>query len=426
MTDERVEVRLSDRAQPRVVGHLRDVGQGPHFQYAPAFLEEGVRLSPFMVPNDTRVFTPTKVGLHRLPGLIYDALPDGWGLRLLHQAMRDAGLDPSGTSPLTWLRALDGRGMGALTFHPQADGVSGAAPSTADLATLAAEAHRVDATRVRDVLSALTRAGGGSGGARPKIVAAWHDSGAIADAFEPLPEGYRPVLIKFAANSEPQDAPLVEAAYLSMAARAGLDVAAHCVHKVPPGKGRSAVRLKKGPRWALVVDRFDRIGNARRHIHSLAGLLELDFRHDTADYRDLIKVALALTNDLRAARAAWQRAAFNVGAHNRDDHTKNVAFQMAEDGTWSFAPAYDLTYADGPGGYHIMPVAGESLAPGRADLLRLADEVGLSRPDAEQDLDQLRAALARWPAFAGESGVGRVRTVAIGKVLDAQSRRLAR
>ena len=425
MTDERVEVRLNDRAQSRVVGHLRDVGQGPHFQYAPAFLEEGIRLSPFMVPNDTRVFTPTKPGLHRLQGLIYDALPDGWGLRLLHQVMRDAGMDPSGTSPITWLRALGDRGMGALTFHPQEDVVSAAAPDATDLATLAAEARRVDASHVRRMLPALMRAGGGSGGARPKIVVAWHDSGAVADAFEPLPKGYRPALIKFAASSEPPDAPLVEAAYLSMAARAGLEVAAHRVHEVPTGKGGSAVRSKQNKRWALVVDRFDRIGNTRRHVHSLAGLLELDFRHDTADYRDLIKVALALTNDLRAARAAWQRAAFNVGAHNRDDHVKNLAFQMTDDGTWSFAPAYDLTYADGPGGYHTMPVAGESLAPGRADLLRLADDVGLSRAEAAQDLARLRDALAQWPEFAAERGISRARTAEIGKVIGAQSRRLA-
>jgi serine/threonine-protein kinase HipA len=426
MTDERVEVRLNDRAQSRVVGHLRDVGQGPHFQYAPTFLEEGIRLSPLMMPNETRVFTPTKAGLHRLQGLTYDALPDGWGLRLLHQAMRDVGIDPTGSSPVAWLRALGTRGMGALTFHPQTERVSAATPETTDLAALAAEARRVDADHVDDVLSALTRAGGGSGGARPKIVAGWHNSGAIADAFEPLPKGYRPVLIKFAASGEPQDAPLIEAAYLSMAERAGLDVAPHRVYAVPPSKGTSAKTSKKGPRWALVVDRFDRVGDARRHVHTFAGLLELDFRRDATDYRDLIKVALALTNDLRAARTAWQRAAFNVGAHNRDDHAKNVAFQMTEDGTWSFAPAYDLTYADGPGGYHTMLIAGESRAPGRADLLRLADEVGLPKVEAEKDLDQLLDALALWPKLAAERGVSRARTTAIAKILDTQSKRLAR
>jgi len=425
MTDERVEVRLEDRAQSRVVGHLRDVGHGPHFQYAAAFLEEGIRLSPFVVPNDGRVFTPTKASLHRLQGLVYDALPDGWGLRLLHQAMKDVGIEPSGTSPVTWLRALGTRGMGALTFHPQTDGVSTPTAETTDLAALAAEARRVDADPVDDMHSALTRAGGGSSGARPKVVVAWNDSGAIADAFETFPKGYRPVLIKFAASGEPPDMPLIEDAYLSMAELAGLDVTPHRVHAVPALGRKRARSSMKSPRWALVVDRFDRVGNVRRHVHTLAGLLELDYRHDAVDYRDLIKVSLALTNDLRVARDAWRRAAFNVGAHNRDDHAKNVAFRMSADGEWSLAPAYDLTFADGPGGYHTMLIAGESRSPSRVDLLRLSDEVGLPKVEAEKDLDQLLDALAQWPKLAAERGVGRARSAAIQKVLAGQAKRLA-
>ena len=33
-----------------------------------------------------------------------------------------------------------------------------------------------------------------------------------------------------------------------------------------------------------------------------------------------------------ARAAAWMRAAFNVGANNRDDHARNVAFLMDPDG----------------------------------------------------------------------------------------------
>lgn len=416
MTDERVEVRLNDRAESRVVGHLRDVGNGPHFQYVQSFLDEAIKLSPLTAPNDTRVFTPTKAGLHRLQGLIYDALPDGWGLRLLHQSMRDSGVDPKATSPVTWLRALGDRGMGALTFHPASEDIVAAGPATPDFATLAAEARRVDADHVDDILPALTRAGGGSAGARPKIVAAWKDSGAIADAFAPLSTGYRHVLIKFASHRESPDAPLIEDAYLSMAEHAGIRVAAHRVHSVPAVKRRNATASTRGQRWALVVDRFDRVGDARRHVHTLAGLLELDFRSDAVDYRDLMKVALALTADLRVAREAWQRAAFNVAVHNRDDHAKNVAFQMTANGDWSLAPAYDLTYADGPGGYHTMMVAGESRAPGRVDLFRLAEELGLTKAEAELDLDRIQTAVTMWPRLAAERGVGRGRIAEMSRV----------
>lgn len=411
--NERLEVRLHDRGNPRIVGELVDVGTGPHFAYAPSFLQDGVELSPIHLPRDTRVFPPGPAGLHRLQGLFFDALPDGFGLKLLHQAMRQAGIDVARSSAVTWLRTLGARGMGALTFHPPSDELPEPGFIDADLATLAKEAREVDADLVDHVLPALARAGGSSGGARPKIVAGWHDSGAIADAFAPLPAGYRHVLIKFAARTDPVDAPLVEAAYLSMAGLAGLAVTPHRVHRLA------------GHRWALVADRFDRVGDARRHVHTLAGLLAADIRHDLVGYETLLKVALRLTGDFRVAHAAWQRAAFNVGAFNRDDHARNVAFLMEPDGTWRLAPAYDLTYSEGPGGYHTMDVAGESRSPARADLLRLAEAVGLSRTDAERGLDQVRTALDAWPRLAKSFGVTRGRMKQITTVLAAQSAALA-
>lgn len=410
--NERIEVRIHDRDVPRVVGELVDVGTGPHFQYAPSFLQGGVELSPIQLALDTRVFPPGPAGLYRLQGLFFDSLPDGWGLKLLHQAMRTAGLDVARSSAVTWLRALGTHAMGALTFHPPVDEMRDSAAAVPDLSTLADQARAAEADDVEHVLPALARAGGSSGGARPKVVAGWRESGAIVDAFAPLSPGYRHVLIKFAARSEPADAPLVEAAYLSMARLAGLEVTAHRVHAL------------RGHRWALIVDRFDREGDARRHVHSLAGLLSADIRHDFVDYDTLLKVALRLTSDFRVVHAAWLRAAFNVGAFNRDDHARNVAFLMAPDGAWSLAPAYDLTYSEGPGGYHTMAVAGESRSPARADLLRLAASVGLARADAECGLEQVRAALDAWPRLAKSYGVTTARIKAIGAVLVGQSRAL--
>jgi serine/threonine protein kinase HipA of HipAB toxin-antitoxin module len=39
---------------------------------------------------------------------------------------------------------------------------------------------------------------------------------------------------------------------------------------------------------------------------------------------------------------------FNVLTHNRDDHVKNFAFRLNEEGGWELAPAYDLVFAPGP------------------------------------------------------------------------------
>ncbi len=52
-----------------------------------------------------------------------------------------------------------------------------------------------------------------------------------------------------------------------------------------------------------------------------------------------------------------------------------------------------------------MTVAGESRAPGRDPILRLADIADIDRRDAESILEEVAEALAHWPQFADESEV---------------------
>ncbi len=53
-----------------------------------------------------------------LPGLIADALPNGWGLWLMGRAYRRAGRDLAKLSPLDRLAFVGERAIGALTFEP--------------------------------------------------------------------------------------------------------------------------------------------------------------------------------------------------------------------------------------------------------------------------------------------------------------------
>jgi serine/threonine-protein kinase HipA len=70
---------------------------------------------------------------------------------------------------------------------------------------------------------------------------------------------------------------------------------------------------------------------------------------------------------------------FNLFAHNRDDHVKNFAFLLNADQEWRLAPAYDLTFAHGPGGEHSMTVAGEGRAPKTLHVLRVAETSGIPK-----------------------------------------------
>ena len=69
---------------------------------------------------------------------------------------------------------------------------------------------------------------------------------------------------------------------------------------------------------------------------------------------------------------------FNVASHNRDDHVKNFAFQLEHrKRQWQLAPAYDLTFAEGPAGEHSMTVSGEGREPNKQHILALARGVSI-------------------------------------------------
>ena len=153
------------------------------------------------------------------------------------------------------------------------------------------------------------------------------------------------------------------------------------------------------------VERFDRRGNYRYHVHTFGNLIHANFRIPSCDYRQLLELTRILTRDHQDVLECYRRMVFNVLTHNRDDHVKNFAFRMNDDGGWELAPAYDLVFAPGPGGEHTMTVAGEGRAPARRHLLQLAAPAGISDRDAESILGDVAAAAAQWRVHAREAGV---------------------
>jgi serine/threonine-protein kinase HipA len=98
------------------------------------------------------------------------------------------------------------------------------------------------------------------------------------------------------------------------------------------------------------------------------------------------------------------RAYFNIVARNHDDHVKNIAFLMDQDGQWRLSPAFDITYAYNPDGawtsQHQMSLQGKRDRFERADLFAFAAMAGLKKPRARTLLDQIVEAVTRWPEHA--------------------------
>lgn len=372
---------------PLDVARLAMDGRRAVLEWTPAAIARGHGLDPLLYP-----LAP---GLHRargdlfggLHGFLADALPDAWGRRLIDRRLARQGRRPETLTPLERLALVGEGGRGALSFHPADEETS--APEPLDLDALAAEALGLLLGEA-DAGPELMRGGSASGGARPKVHV-WLAGGTVALA--PF-AGATEWIVKFRAPGDPDDAGPLEAAYAAMAVAAGLEVAP--VRLLPSREGAAF----------FATQRFDRTGLGRKtHLVTLAGALEAPPGETALGYDQFFRATRAITRNEADVAAAFARMVFNILAHNRDDHARQHAFLMDDAGRWRIAPAYDLTWSTGPGGEHELDVAGEAGAVSGAAVRRLGTAHGLKARAVEAVIDQVRAAVADWPAFAAAAGV---------------------
>lgn len=401
---KKLAVHLStDPEQRRLVGELAESGRKIYFEYNPEFLNDPLWLSPFKLPPEPGLHEHCDRSFGPLLGLFDDSLPDGWGLLLMDRYFRKKGIPPETLSPLDRLAYMGTRTMGALTYHPptQTDDSQDAA---LDLHNLAQEAYGVLEGAATELLPTLRIAGGSPGGARPKIVIGLKGDRMISGA-DTLPDGYTGWIVKFPAKQASIDDGRIEYAYSLMARAAGLNMPPACLFTTTEDDA------------FFGVQRFDRIRNRRLHMQTFGNLIHSNFRIPGCDYEQLMKITRVLTKNQMDVESAFRLMVFNLFAHNRDDHVKNVAFLLDESNEWRLAPAYDLTFAHGPGGEHTMTIAGEGRAPGRAHILRVAGGAGISKNQADEIIDEVASAVSKWQRFAAEAGVSKATTMRIGSTL---------
>lgn len=380
------------------------------FEYAPAFVASGLSISPIRLPLEPRVFAATPEPFEGLHGVFNDSLPDGWGRLLLDRRLAQLRILPAALTPVDRLAYVGSRGLGALRYRPEYP--SGRTRRAAiDLDRLAKEARTVIDGDTAAVLVNLLDLGGSSGGARPKVlVGCSANKKRLIAGVDALPRGYAHWLVKFRSSADPPDVGAIEHAYSEMARAAGIDMTA--THLFPAGKG---------PGY-FGTERFDRRGNTRIHFHSACGLLHADHRLPSIGYETLLKATRLLTRSQPEVERMFRRMVFNVLAHNRDDHTKNHAFLLEEDGHWHCSPAFDVSFSAGPGGEHALDVAGEGKQPGMAQIAIVGRATGVDASFIRTCVEQVKTAVARWPIFASNSGVARASTRDIDARLNGPRR----
>ncbi|MCA8980320.1 MAG: type II toxin-antitoxin system HipA family toxin [Planctomycetes bacterium] len=388
------------------------------YEFDPAMLKSGVEVSPLRLPlgpGQFRFPELARTGFRGLPGLLADSLPDSFGNAVIDRWLATRGRDAASFSPIERLCYVGSRGMGALEFKPAIRRREEAVPiEIAELVELAAliqrerESFKSELGKAedehREALEDILRVGSSAGGARAKAVVAWNPAtGELLSGQVAAPEGFEHWLLKFDGVlqrdrelADPAGFGKIEYAYHLMALEAGITMS--------PSR-----LLHENGRSHFMTRRFDRGPDGeKRHMQTLCALGHYDFQLAGAhSYEQALMLMQTLRLPVPQLAELFRRMLLNVIARNQDDHTKNVSFLMDKKGTWSLAPAYDLTFAYNPTGdwtgSHQMTIAGKRDDFTREDLLEVGRRFGVPKP--AQTLEQVADAVRRWSSFAETAGV---------------------
>jgi len=366
------------------------------FEYSEEAARRGLELSSLRLalkgPRLRRDFPAHQLGL---PGPVYDALPDGWGMLLMDRLFRQRGLNAARIGPLERLTYIGSNAMGAMSFEPSQSEAAALAQDIT-LSKLATEVQEVLDGEGGAFLQRLLQMGGSPQGARPKALL-YRDpaSGHFTTAASAQLEAW---LIKFPARQEHPEVCAIEAVYAQCLRECQVDTPDTAYFSLPNGQA------------AFASKRFDRQNGLRVPMQSLAAYTGANYQVPGAlDYTSFLRATQLCTNDVRQKALAFERVVFNIVFNNRDDHPKNFAYTMTHNGQWQLAPAYDVTWCEGPGGYHQMDVMGEALQIGREHLLALAEqEAELSSQQAGNIIAKCCDVAAGFALKAGDMFPGQI------------------
>ena len=414
------EVKLWGRTIGAV--SLEEGSRHAAFQYDPAFARSGIEISPVTMPLSGRVYVfpelPQKT-FHGLPGLLADSLPDRFGNALIDAWLATLGRTPDSFNAVERLCYIGTRGMGALEFAP-AIGPKPQRAKKIEIDALVRLASEVLTARWnlkttfasesrKNALSDILRVGTSAGGARAKAVIAWNRAtNEVRSGQVEAGKGFDYWLLKFDGVTGNKDKELedpkgygaIEYAYSQMAKAAGVTMS-------------ECRLLEESGRRHFMTRRFDRLpGGEKQHMQSLGALAHFDFNHAGGySYEQALLTLRRLNLPMEAMEEQFRRMTFNIMARNQDDHVKNIAFLMDKAGHWSLAPAFDVTYSYNPTGdwtaTHQMTMNGKRDGFILSDFRACAKSGLMKRGRAEAIVEEVRAAVAKWPDYAEQAQVAK-------------------
>ncbi len=363
------------------------------FEYDRQFASGPLEAAPIRMPLSTRVYSfpelRSTATFKGLPGLLADSLPDKYGNELINIWLARNGRPENSLNPVELLCFIGSRGMGALEFEPTTLPAKSTSRSI-ELSSLIDTTMKLLESRenfeahtdndMQDVLLDVLKMGTSAGGARPKAIIAYNETTGMIRSGQTLQEdGYEHWLIKFDGVNDSQFGlsygyGRVEMAYYKMASDAGVEM-------------MESRLIEEEGRAHFMTKRFDRIsGNQKLHVQTFCAMQHYDFNQIFSySYEQLFQTMRQLKLSYSEAEQMYRRMVFNVFARNCDDHTKNFAFLMGQDGKWKLAPAYDVCHAYRPDSdwvsQHNLSINGKRKDFTKEDLLTIGRQNSIRNPE---------------------------------------------
>ena len=318
-----VWVWLPGVTEPVVAGRLVRDGENLIFNYGSSYLalEGAIPLYLPELPLRAGAIAP-EPGLN-MAGCLRDGAPDAWGRRvILNRAFGIKGKDADigAIDELTFLLESGSDRIGALDFQLSPATYVPRSTKAASLEELLTAAERVEkGIALTPELDQALFHGSSLGGARPKAM---------------VEDGDKKFIAKFSSSSDTYNVVKAEFIAMSLAAKAGLNVA--------------PVRLAHvAGKDVLLVERFDRLhtndGWQRKSMVSaltIFGLDEMMARYASYDHlTEVIRHRFSQPKD--TLRELFGRLVLNILCGNTDDHARNHA-AFWDGKMLHLTPAYDI------------------------------------------------------------------------------------
>ena len=385
----------SDPSSPRPVASFGLDGAGDgHLGYGKFYIDElgAFALDPYHLPLTGAV---QRVRRRRDGsfGVLSDAGPNAWGVKLTSSINRKLGLSQPVT-PVDWFIASWHFGSGCLGFSPHHSVMPGKGIAAQALSKLnarivkAIEALSADPdTELDEEAIRLVFPGSSLGGVRPKTVV-------MHDGMEHI--------AKFSRLDDKFDVPVAEYATLRLAHAAAVTV-----------PDFELVSIED--RSVLLVARFDRTDTGGR-IHYLSANTLIDIDEVTPEqyrsrysYAGIAEALRSIDDHAQAdSHQLYRRMVFNILVGNVDDHMRNHALLMEQGGRYRLSPAFDIVpHLDAPVLPQSIGVGADGAASTMKNALSQCGRFLLKDSEARDLIAQVKTAVSQWRKVFREAGASK-------------------